>query len=271
MLRNLLMAALAAAAVANGQELLSGLLAQLESRDQLERSDALSRIATLPGAAKSPVVCAALLSRLDQENQIIRQTLQESHGQHGVSEGFAEYVSDLAGIVAECADWNDARTVRVLAQGSYNPDSPFAKRLAGHMDLILPVLTEDSASDVWIVRSVTLAFIGEILRVYKPERLKPEGAAQLLDVLAIRASAQEPDRNVRSEALYVLAKIADLNQDGKIDCADVALVRSALGSKPGVAGFDARADVNLDGAVDAKDLAFVAVRLSSGTHCPADR
>jgi len=59
----------------------------------------------------------------------------------------------------------------------------------------------------------------------------------------------------------------DLNEDGKVDCADIAIVKASFGKKPGKPGFDPRADVNGDGVVDIRDLAFVAQHLSPGTIC----
>jgi hypothetical protein len=61
---------------------------------------------------------------------------------------------------------------------------------------------------------------------------------------------------------------ADLDGDGRITCADLAIVRAAFGKRQGQAGFDLRADVNVDGVIDIRDLAFVAQRLPAGTRCP---
>jgi hypothetical protein len=60
----------------------------------------------------------------------------------------------------------------------------------------------------------------------------------------------------------------DLNGDGKVDCADVAIVRASFGLKIGQPGFDSRADVDLDGVVDIRDLAFVTQKLPARTRCP---
>ena len=47
---------------------------------------------------------------------------------------------------------------------------------------------------------------------------------------------------------------SDVNGDGKIDCADLAIIKSpAFGKKTGQLGFDRRADVNRDGVVDIQD------------------
>ena len=202
---NLLLATLAVAAAAGAQDVVSGLLAQLESRNPMERSGALERIVKLPGATQNPVVSSALLSRLDAENQLNRKALRESDGQRSAGgEGYAEYCAALGDAVDGSADWAYPNTLRILAQSSYNPDSKFAARLAPYADRILPTLIEDANSDVATIRVVTLAYIAEILREYRPESLKPEGAAQLLGVLNNRATVQERDVQVRSHSDYLL-------------------------------------------------------------------
>jgi len=61
---------------------------------------------------------------------------------------------------------------------------------------------------------------------------------------------------------------ADVNGDGQINCADIAIVKASFGKRSGQTGFDARADVNHDGVVDVRDLAIVAQKLIPGTTCP---
>lgn len=60
----------------------------------------------------------------------------------------------------------------------------------------------------------------------------------------------------------------DLNADGRVNCADLAIVRASFGKRSGQFGFDSRADVNNDGVVDVRDLAYVSQRLPAGTACP---
>lgn len=59
----------------------------------------------------------------------------------------------------------------------------------------------------------------------------------------------------------------DVNADGKLDCADVAIVKASFGKRTGQTGFDPRADINGDGFVDVNDLAFVLKQLSPGVVC----
>lgn len=52
-------------------------------------------------------------------------------------------------------------------------------------------------------------------------------------------------------------KLADLNQDGKINIADFTLLANAYGTAAGQSGFDERADINKDGKVNIADLAML--------------
>jgi hypothetical protein len=62
--------------------------------------------------------------------------------------------------------------------------------------------------------------------------------------------------------------LADVNSDGVVSCADVAIVKGAFGKRAGQAGFDARADVNNDRLVNVMDLTIVSRSLPTGTSCP---
>ena len=63
------------------------------------------------------------------------------------------------------------------------------------------------------------------------------------------------------------AVLGDLDGDGQVNCADIAIVRNAFGKKLGQPGFDSRADINHDNVVDIRDLSFVSRHLPSGVVC----
>lgn len=70
-----------------------------------------------------------------------------------------------------------------------------------------------------------------------------------------------------SNANFTIRMTGDINSDGKVDCADLAIIKAAFGTSVGQPGFDARADVNNDGVVNVLDLAYVSQRVTVGVRC----
>ncbi|QCP14988.1 hypothetical protein FCL38_28900 [Pseudoduganella umbonata] len=59
----------------------------------------------------------------------------------------------------------------------------------------------------------------------------------------------------------------DVNADGVVDCTDLGVIRAAIGTRAGQAGFDARADVVADGVINVRDVTYVARLVPQGTSC----
>jgi hypothetical protein len=257
------------ATVVTAQTALPVLLDQLSSSDWRLRSKAVGQIAKTPGALQDSQVRAALLAALDKDNQFSRSNLRLA-AQNSLSaeylEAFGEYYAELLGLVEGFADYESPDVLRILAQGIYNPDSKFAGKLAQHVDKFLPTLIEDAASDIPLVRMNAVGFIGEILHRLRPRTLKAEGASQLMLALT-KSSTIDDDEEVRNLASVVLRRIADVNGDGKVDCADWAIVTASLDKKSGEPGFDRRADIAFRGTVGKEDLAYVSQYLSPRTTC----
>ncbi|WUR14957.1 M12 family metallo-peptidase [[Empedobacter] haloabium] len=70
-----------------------------------------------------------------------------------------------------------------------------------------------------------------------------------------------------SNANFTIRLAGDVNGDGTADCADLTIVRGALGKRSGQPGYDARADVNGDGVVDIRDLSGVSQLVAKGSSC----
>jgi len=66
---------------------------------------------------------------------------------------------------------------------------------------------------------------------------------------------------------FTLRLAGDVNADGTVDCADLAIVKASFGKRTVRPGFDPRADVNGDGVVDIRDLSCVSQRVPAGTVC----
>ena len=255
-------------AEARAQDPISGLIMQLGSSDWSQRSEAVNQLLQLHALESVPVQ-AALTSTLDSENQSQVTTLRQSSGQTGASgvygEGYSEYYATLLGTVLSFASFSAPTTARVLTESAYNPQSAFAGTLASHADVILSTVLNRFNSDVPTIRQSTVAFAGAILHIFKPPNLTQAGVTQLTQLIA-RATA-DPDAGVRAQASNASQSIADVNNDGSVDCLDIALVKLSFGKRIGQPGFDARGDVNLDGVVDIRDQSVVSQKLPVGTRC----
>jgi hypothetical protein len=82
------------------------------------------------------------------------------------------------------------------------------------------------------------------------------------------AGNQENPKTAAEATTHVPQMPGDVNGDGKINCADIALVKAAFGTRTGQPGFNPNADVNHDGVVNVLDLAIVSQKLAPGTKCP---
>lgn len=91
------------------------------------------------------------------------------------------------------------------------------------------------------------------------------------DTLTFNAvSTTNPD--VRNFAVITTSVVAtkivgDVNGDGVVDCADLALIKASFGSKAGSRSFNPDVDVDVNGMIDIRDLAIVARQLPAGTVC----
>jgi hypothetical protein len=105
--------------------------------------------------------------------------------------------------------------------------------------------------------------------VYAPPAgtILPAGNAQTLSVAFTPTDTTDYNSANASVITNVKAVPGDLNGDGVVNCADLAIIKASFGKKTGQSGFDPRADVNGDGIVNVIDLAFVSRQLPAGTVC----
>jgi hypothetical protein len=73
--------------------------------------------------------------------------------------------------------------------------------------------------------------------------------------------------NLDSSGGVVVASFcpADVNGDGKVDAADLAIIRSTFGSRIGQSEYNSRADLNHDGVINVIDLAFASKTIGCST------
>ena len=81
-------------------------------------------------------------------------------------------------------------------------------------------------------------------------------------------AGNQENKTTADATTHVPQMPGDVNGDGKINCADIGLVKAAFGTRTGQPGFNASADVNHDGVVNVLDLAIVSQKLIPGTKCP---
>jgi len=98
-------------------------------------------------------------------------------------------------------------------------------------------------------------------------------SGSLLHSYAFYSIATDVAGNMESKTVveattYVPQISGDVNHDGLINCADLALVKASFGKSAGQTGFNPDADVNNDGVVNVLDLAIVSQKLAPGTRCP---
>jgi hypothetical protein len=105
--------------------------------------------------------------------------------------------------------------------------------------------------------------------VYTPPAgtILPAGNAQTLSAAFTPTDTADYNSTNASVIINVKAIPGDLNGDGVVNCADLAIIKASFGKKTGQPGFDPRADVNGDGSVNVIDLAFVSRQLPAGTAC----
>ncbi|MEN3335357.1 MAG: hypothetical protein V7641_4722 [Blastocatellia bacterium] len=189
------------------------LLSRLHSDIWQQRAATVEKLIANRNTDRYEVVKNALIDLLDRENHLIESTFRESNGLEGVSvkygEGYSEYYSVLADAVDQVADYSDQRTLNILIRGSYNPDSPFAMKLASYGEAPVPALLELAHGDFAPHRENALAILGEIL---KRDHLRikriPQEMREEIKLSLVKGTSDE-EFWVRSQAVQSIGKAGD--------------------------------------------------------------
>lgn len=183
-------------------------------------------------------------------------------------EGYSSYYSDIITLIASL---RDPRSISVLID-VLRTGNLVASAIAGFGGQVLPNLASAFQSADPIERFAVVSTLSKLTASDNPT--KPGDSVSRTYIRIILAKAMgDPDPDIRSLAQTVKTSfgktdvVGDLNDDGKVDCADVQIVKAMMGKASAAQGFDRRADTNLDGIIDIRDLAFVSQQLPAGTHC----
>jgi HEAT repeat protein len=224
--------------VSLAQDPVSILITQLQSSDPNVRMSAFYGLQTY-GYASSDRVKVAIIDTLPTETAFVKM-------QSSLSDAYSTYYGDL---VAAVASLDDTRSITALL-GVVNTGSIATSALAGFgksaLDPLLAMLdSEDPTIRAGIVMTLT--------QMLSPVNLANVNDSDTMARLAGAFDVASVDVNqyIRNAAVAGNSRLkqvhGDLNEDGRTDCLDIAVVKASFGKKAGQAGFDARADVNLAG------------------------
>lgn len=183
------------------------LLMKLNSANEPVRVKAFGELCSDPANLKKPQVRAALLDLLDRENRYLDSQLEEAqkrgYPDEGDNEAFAEYYSDLLGIVDSFADWNNPRQACILVDAGSSDDSAFATEIADHANVTIPCLMKRSESAISMNRAVAVPVLVQALR--KVQGTLDVGTAQSARQIVV-AALHDRDEGVRSFTVHALGK-----------------------------------------------------------------
>jgi hypothetical protein len=207
---------------------LNALLTQLQSDDWRQRADAVEKVQGNPEELGSVQVKRALFDVFDKENQIIKASLQDGDGitnKPGFGEDYTEYYyGPLSDTIDKITDPSDPATLDSLARSSYNPDSNFAKKLAGYGELVIPTMLKVTNSDLPEERQRAIAVLGLVLE--KDQKEPGNVRAELRDLIrqAIEKAVSDDNFGVRLQA------VRSLKATGKID--SLKILRQVIKAEP---------------------------------------
>lgn len=172
------------------------LISELHSEKWSVRASAYERLLRNQTAIQKTEVRAALLDLLNQENHLTLSTAPEPENE----EQYAEYVASLGATVGSFADWKDPRELCILAQTSYNTDSPFAARLAAVGKPIIPCLAQMAVSERAGDRIKAVTLLIQIRATKQDLELKTVQEIRALTIRVLR----DPDDGVREFTVEAL-------------------------------------------------------------------
>lgn len=222
--------------------------------------------AVMKGGAMTDADKQAIIALLERE---IAHAAERAAADAEVPEKYGEYFSDVVTAVSEL---HDARSLPALI-GVLRTGHMVADAVASFGGQAAPLLAAQLQSGDTIVRFAVMMTVNKMLAPANIANVRDAAARHELRAILLKA-ATDPDPDVRALAHVASSTFGpidipgDVNDDGAVDCSDVAIVRAAIAQRPGMTGFDPRADVNADRLVSVIDLATVTRGLPVGARCP---
>jgi len=143
--------------------------------------------------------------------------------------------------------------VRVGVAGFYQWSGRLVDKLGREIDFV-------SGSANWNVGNNVATFVFDGRKIGQNAQ---NGPYFLRSVLLFGAGQSLVTEQILQTAAYPVTQFegarcqGDLNNDGRVNAADLAIVQAAFGKRTGQPGFNPVADINQDGIVDIRDLTLV--------------
>jgi hypothetical protein len=212
----------------------------------------------------------ALIHLLATENAISTQPLDPIAAQSvdELETPYGEYVANLVVAVVSLNDVNSLPSLLPLLTSGNMVINTVVSFGSGALD---PVLAQLYSPGAPVRDGATFALLKMLS---SPYNLKFKDATSISKIRAgLQLSASlAGDAFMQAQAQSGLSQLGavvkgDLNGDGAVNCADLAIIRASFGKRVGQAGFDIRADLNGDGVVNILDLSTEARLMPSGVLC----
>jgi hypothetical protein len=221
-----------------------------------------------PNDAQS--LSAGLIRLLATENAIPAQPLDPVAAQSvdELETPYGEYVANLVVAVVSLNDVNSLPSLLPLLTSGNMVINTVVSFGSGALDPVLARLYSPGAA---VRDGATFALLKMLTSPYNlkfndaTSRSKIRAGLQLSTSLAGDSFMQAQAQSGLSQLGTVVK--GDLNGDGAVNCADLAIIKSSFGKRAGQTGFDIRADVNSDGIVNILDLSAEARLMPAGTVC----
>ncbi len=165
-----------------GKPSVDELLKQLHHAQWTDRAEAYEKLSSDSKALSSRRVQQELLNLLGRETGYIRPKAGDPEPDDipdEQDEAFVEYVGALGDTVDSFADWNDPRQVCLFVHEGYDPESPFAAKIAAHGKVALPCLMQMFGSNILLREEAAPVIVQALAKTAGLDQKTIQAAKQL--------------------------------------------------------------------------------------------